>query len=401
MAVNNLTYEDSHAFLMDLYDQATGGSSINTVNTADFTTVAQAVLKTGYDNIISSISQVLGRTIFSVRPYSARFKGLEADAQRWGAITRKINFVDGAIETDQRMSLTNGQSVDPWVVNKPEALELNFYGSTEYMRNVTIFRDQLDAAFQSEAQFNSFISGVMQNVADQLEQIKEAESRGVLINLITGRVAQESVNTETGLVINVLQAYRDETGTVLTPSTMYATANWPDFSRWFFGFLSTLQAKLANRTQMFHTNVTGKEVMRHTPADMLKMYIYKPVLAKIDAEVKSTTFRPEYLKAIDWEGIDFWQTMDAGSEDAVTATPVYLKNDGTLDTAGSAIGVDHVIGVVFDRDACGITTESTWMERSPFNQIGGYWNVTYHLRQRTWLDYSEQSIILIADTTTP
>lgn len=400
MAVNSLTYEDSHAFLMSLYQQATGDASLTGVTTADFTTVAQAVLATGYDNIISSISQVLGRTIFSVRPYSAKFRGLEADAHRWGAITRKINFVDGSLETDLRMSLTNGSSVDPWVVNKPDALETNFYGSTEYQRSVTIFRDQLDAAFQSEGQFNSFISGVMQNIADQLEQVKEAESRGVLINLITGRVAQEAVpNVETGLVINVLQAYRDETGTTLTPTSMYATANWPDFSRWFFGFLETLQRRLANRTEVYHTNVTGKEIMRHTPAEFLKAYIYAPIIAKIDAEVKSTTFRPEYLKAIDWEEVDYWQALD--TPDGVLATPVYMLNDGTLDTAAAPVGVDHVIGVLFDRDACGITTESTWMEATPFNAAGGYYNIFYHFRQRTWMDYTENSIILIADTTTP
>ena len=91
MAVNNLTYEQSYAFLTDLYEQATGKKSdITVTDTGTFTTVAQAVLKTGYDNIINSISQVLAKTIFSVRPYSAKFKGISVDARRWGLVSSYV-----------------------------------------------------------------------------------------------------------------------------------------------------------------------------------------------------------------------------------------------------------------------------------------------------------------------
>jgi isopentenyl phosphate kinase len=102
MAVNNLTFEQSAALLTDLYEQATGQKVFTAVDTATFTTVAQAVLKTGYDTVIESISQVLNRTIFSIRPYTAKFNGIFVDSERWGNITRKINFVDGDVENDER-----------------------------------------------------------------------------------------------------------------------------------------------------------------------------------------------------------------------------------------------------------------------------------------------------------
>ena len=400
MAVNNLTYEDSHAFLNALYAQAVGGDLAN-VNTGDFTTVAQAVLKTGYDNVINSISQVLSRTIFSIRPYSARFKGLEADAERWGAIVRKINFVDGELETDDRLPLNDGQSVDQWRINKPKTVQTNFYGSTEYQRSITIFKDQLDAAFESEGQFNSFISGVLQNIADQLEQVKESESRATLANLITGRQAQEAVNTEKGLVINVLQAYYDETGVQLTPANMFSGTNYAQFVRWFFAYINTLTGRMAERTYKYHTNITGKPIPRHTAPEFLRAYIYKPMLDKIDSEVLSTIFNPEYLKAIDWEPVNFWQSMEDGEEASITATPTYLLNDGTLATAAAPVEMTNVLGVLFDRDAAGITTESTWMQATPMNARGGYYNIFWHFRQRTWNDFTENAIVLVADTVTP
>ena len=176
MAVNELTFEQSSAFLMDLYEQASGKTSpIAVTDTGSFVTVAQATLKCGYDNVINSISQVLGRTIFSVRPYDAKFKGINVNEQRYGAITRKINFIDGALEDDQRLPLEDGGSVDMFTINKPKVLQTNFYGGETFQRHVTIFKDQLDVAFQSYEEFSRFLSGVIQNVMDQLEQIREEE----------------------------------------------------------------------------------------------------------------------------------------------------------------------------------------------------------------------------------
>ena len=295
-------------------------------------------------------------------------------------------------------------------VNKPKVIQTNFYGDTDYQKSITIFRDQLDKAFQSEGQFNSFISGVLQNVSNQLEQIKEAESRGVLINMIAGRAAQEAVpNIESGMMINVLQAYYDETGVQLSPATMFSGTNYPEFVKWLFAFINTLVSRMGNRTALYHTaniGASGSEqvILRHTPPEFMKAYIYKPIMDKIDSQVMSTVFNPEYLKTIDFEGVDFWQSLEPGEEMNVSAWPTYLLNTGLLASADStkdtATAVDNVLGVIFDRDACGITTESTWMEATPFNAAGGYYNLFWHFRLRTWNDFTENFVVLYADTVT-
>lgn len=390
MAVNNLTIEQSYAFLTDLYEQATGAqNTIAVVDTGTFTTVGQAVLKTGYDNIISSISKVLQRTIFSARPYSAKFKGIEVDAERWGAITRKINFIDTPIESDDRMTLTDAASVDPWIVQKPKVLEINFYGQTEYQKHITIFKDQLDAAFQNEAQFGSFISGLMQNIADQLEQVKEAESRGVLANFVTGKMKGDASNC-----INVLQAYYNETGVQLTPETMFNATNYVEFTKWLYSYINTLTDFMAERSEKYHINVANKAVKRHTPANKLKAYMSASVLNKIDSTVLSTVFNPEKLKMIDFEKVTFWQAIDDPMK--VSAKPTYLKPDGTLATESNAVTIPCLLGVLFDEEALGITTASTWMMSTPMNPRGGYSNIFYHFRQQTWNDFTENGVILYA-----
>ena len=66
--VNNMDFVQMSTVLNDLYQQTTGQKAIAITNEAEFISVAQKVLKQGYDPVISAISQVLSRTIFSIRP---------------------------------------------------------------------------------------------------------------------------------------------------------------------------------------------------------------------------------------------------------------------------------------------------------------------------------------------
>lgn len=392
MAVNELSFSQSAAFLTDLYEQATGQKpTISVVDSGSFTTVAQAVLKTGYDTVINSISQVLSRTIFSIRPYTAKFNGIFVDSERWGNITRKINFVDGDVENDDREPLTDGASVDPWVINKPKVLQTNFYGFTKYQRHITIFKDQLDVAFSSPAEFGRFISGVMTNMMNQLEQIKEAEARNCLINFIAGKAAGDAGN-----VINVLQAYKDETGTELTPETMYADANYIPFMKWLYAYINGLTQLIAERTQDFHINVTGKEVMRHTPADKLKAYMSARAMNAIDSIGLPSIFGADRLKMIDFEPVVYWQNIK--DREKIVATPTVLKADGTLEKKAQTT-VENIIGVLFDEEALGITRKSEWMQSTGMNPRGGYENIFYHFSVAMWNDFTENGIVLVAAET--
>lgn len=389
MAVNTLTFEQSAAFLNDLYEQATGQANARSINTGNFVTVAQTVLQTGYDNVINSISQVLGRTIFSVRPYTAKFKGLDVSEQKWGAITRKINFVDGELENDDRMNLVDGQSVDPWRVNKPKILQTNFYGATQYQRSITIFRDQLDAAFNDPAEFGRFISGIMQNVEDQLEQVREAEARACIVNMAAGIAADSE---RSGCYIDVLANYNGATGQTLTVEQIFAPDNFVPFTKWLYSYINTLTRMLSDRSTKFHTNVAGKPVMRHTPADRLKAYMSANFIDNIESVALPSIFGADRMKMIDWEPVTFWQNEKA--QTSIIAKPTYLNYNGELVTATTDVQIPVMVGVLFDEDAMGITRMSTWQAATPFNPRGGYSNIFWHFTQRMWNDFTENAIVL-------
>ena len=112
MAANTLTFTDIAVILNSIVQQATGQTALTPTNTSDFITVAQKGLLAGYDNLMGAISQVLSRTVISNRPYTRKFRGLEADNIRWGNHVRKINYVDRPWQPAGRLPITNGVAVD-------------------------------------------------------------------------------------------------------------------------------------------------------------------------------------------------------------------------------------------------------------------------------------------------
>lgn len=396
MSVNTMTFEQSAAFLTALYEEATGQQPVLQVaDTKTFTTVGTTLLQGGLDPIISGLCQVMDRTIFAMRTYDKRFEDLTWDEIRWGAVTRKISFIDTALDsTDDRLSLIDGQSIDPYTVKKPKVIQMMYYGNTVYQDSITIFRDQLDSALRDANEFGRFISGLMTNISNKHKQIEEAEARGMLANFITAKALADPDNA-----INVLQAYYDETGVVLTPDVMFKLGNYSDFTRWLAGFLETLVDKLGERSIKYHMNVTGSEVMRFTRGYDLKKYISANVANYLNTMVSSGLYNPDRLGVIT-EGmrkVTFWQNLD--NPYSVQARPAYIDvSDGEIINATDPVQVDNIIGVLFDRDALGMVKRSTWSAATPFNPKGGYYNIFWHWTQQTVNSFDENFILLYAGT---
>ena len=210
---------------------------------------------------------------------------------------------------------------------------------------------------------------------------------------MTGKYLADSDNC-----INVLQAYYDETGTSLTPATMFNVSNYTEFTRWLAGYMTTLADKLAERTEKYHMNVTGKELKRFTDNADLRKYISANVANYLDTAVASGLYNPDRLSVITngMRKMTFWQNID--NPYSVLATPSYLDvSDGSIVEALSAVQIDNIIGVLFDRDALGMVKRSTWSAATPFNAKGGYYNIFWHWTQQTYNDFTENFILLYAD----
>lgn len=388
MSVNTMAFEDAAAILNNIRKQVTGETGITPINETDFISVANTVLQAGYDPIMGAITQMMSRTIFSIRPYNRKFGGIKMDSEQWGAIVRKLAIADQDWETSAQFNLVDGQSIDHYEVKKPNVLQLNFYGANTFSKHVTIFKDQLDNAFSGSSEFGRFMAMVTQNVSDMIEQNHESIARMTIANFVGAKVSQSNS------VIHLLTEYNTETGQTLTAKTVYAPDNFEPFCKWMFARIATLTSLMTERSEEFQINVTGKAIKRHTPYAMQKVFLYAPIMNQLKARVLSGTFHPKFIDYADVEEVNFWQSIDTPM--SLSVTPVYMKADGTY-AAASAQSITNLVGVIFDKEALGYTMINETAAVTPLNASGLYWNQFWHETSRWFNDQSEKGIVLLLD----
>lgn len=395
---NDLSFDQLSTVLTEITNQATGVNNITPLDTGSFVSVAQMALKTGYDPLTTAISQVLSKTIFSVRPYTRKFKGLNVSNQRYGNHVRKLLTIDKPFEDDDRFKLADGESIDQYRVNKPKVLQTNFYGAEIYQKSLTIFKDQLDCAFSSPDEFASFISMIMQNASDMIEQAHEETARATINNLISGIYTMEGTSGDVAAKangdrrsINLLVLYNQMNGSALKVEDVFKAANFEGFVKFAFSTINTIADLMTDRNTLFSSQLTDYTVIRHTPKDRMKFYLYTDLVNKINSEVYSTVFNPDFLKLVDFERVNFWQS--ALNPSTINTKPSVLKKDGTVVLAGTPTNISNVFGVLFDEEAAGYTTVNEWSQPSPFNARGGYYNQFWHFTDRYWNDFTENAVI--------
>ena len=375
--------------LNDIISQATGKTAIGAIND-NFVSVATAALGIAPDDLLNAISQVISRTIFSIRPYNRKFAGLFVDNMKWGNHVRKINIGDKDWEQNVSYDLTDGQSIDADIVSKPDILQTNFYGQCVYSKHYTIFRDQLNIALQNADEFQRFYTMLVQNTMDMIEQCHENTARATICNFIGGKVKSDTSN-----VIHLVTEYNGVTGLELNSETVKKPENFVPFYKWAFSRIKTISGLMTERSLQYHINITSHNIMRHTPVQNQRLYLYTPEMNNVESTIFSSVFNEQYLKMMDYEGVNFWQSIQTPMGINVRARYMLPTGDITTDSEGTE--TSNILGVLMDEEAAGITTYGARTATTPYNARGEYMNVWWHFNDRYWNDFTENAVVFLLD----
>lgn len=392
---NTLTPRDVYTLMNNIAAQATGQTSISVVDTSTFVSVGETLLRTAAENTLNAISTVLADTIFSVRPYRGKLESLRVSQRRWGAQVRKIVNLYSATEASEDWNtdlnatqLADGNSIDMYKIASPKALQLNFYGTAVLQKHVTMYRDQLALAFSSEQEFIRFIDSVMTEFNNEIELVNENKSRLTLINFMLG--IHDMGLTEIDLVA---EYNTDFNGTYTRDDLLTTQAD--SFMKYVAAKIKIYSELLTDMSANNHAQITGyNPILRHTPKERQKMIMYNPVFIQAESEVYSGLFNPQYLDIGDFEGVNFWQSQDTPT--TITGTPNILDTSTGQSATGTAnIGIDYVLGILFDEEAVGVMPQFDYSSTTPFNSAGGYYNNFMHWRFNSYNDFTENAVLFV------
>ena len=412
-----LTQVDIHALMNELVKEATGQeSTVNVVDASSFASAAEMVLATGTENVLNSLSLVLGRTFMAVRPYDAKFRLINAlDTGVFSHRMRKISFYakdalpsgdwNTNLNTNLAPGFTNGQnpdgSGDPqstksmWEQNPPIPLECIFSGSDVWQDSLTRYEYQIQQAFKSEDEFGQFVAGVMTEKANDIESQKEAFNRLAVLQHMGMIYDMQASGTQ---AVNLTYEFNQEFGTNYTTAQL-TTTYVEDFLKFMTARIKLDSKKMTNRSKKWHWSpaktVSGVSysLLRHTPKDKQKLFLYSPLIAKMESYVFPSIFNPEYLKIENYEGVDFWQNEAHPSAINVTPAIPNVASPTSGQLKGDAVNLDMVVGLLFDEDGLMIDYQLEAARTTPVEARKGFMNTWWTFAKNVISDATENAVL--------
>jgi len=413
-----LTVTDAHAIVNAVSRQMFGlDATVQAVDASTFVSVGEKILAAGTENVLNALSLVIGRTLIAVRPYEAKLRLINAlDSGVFSNRVRKISYLTrpaqptGASNTDLFDNLvdgyTNGQNTQAspdstksmWEQNQPKPIERNFAGSSEWQESTTVYENQLQVAFSSEADFIRFLEGVMTVKANDIEQHKEAFNRVGLLNLIAGTIAMDTAGTVEGSVINMTELFNQAYGTAYTSAQLLSTYI-VEFTQFFVSTVKTVLEELTHNSAKYHYNYAQANsdlvLLRHTPMRDMRFMMISDLWHKVEAMVKPQIFNTEYLDIGNFESILYWQNINEPY--AINVKPAWPDFTGTGEQTAAPVATEEpmVIGVIFDRDALMTDFQLDTALSTPVEARKHYRNIWWTFRRNLICDFTENHIVFV------
>lgn len=302
---------------------------------------------TEIDNYVKSLVNRVGKTVFVNRKYSGKVPSVLMDSWEFGSVLQKISADLPNATENESWELENGTSYDPNIFYKP-TVSAKFYNSKITFEVPLSFTEkQVKESFNSASELNAFIS-MLYNAVEKSMTVK---TDALIMRTINNMIAQTVDGDTTGVrAVNLLSKYNTLKGlsgaNVLKANKALTD---PDFLKYASMQIALYADRLGTMSTLF--NQGGKE--RFTPKDMLHIVLLSDYAQSTKTYLESDTFNDELVKLPTAETVPYWQGSGTSFEFAKTSkidVKIRTSNGGTKD-----VSVSGVIGVMFDRDALGVS----------------------------------------------
>ncbi len=337
------------------------------------------------ENYVKSLVDHIGKVVFVNRVYSGSIPSVLMDGWEFGSVLEKIQCDTPKATENESWELEDGQTYEENIFYKP-SVSVKFYNDrVTFEVPISITDKQVKSAFSSATQLNSFMSMIL-NAVDRSLTIKiDSLVRKTICNFIgetlkDSEITSSNASTKsTTKAVNLLKLYNDENGTTLTKAKALTDEK---FMRFASMKMSMYKSRLRTLSTLF--NIGKKE--RFTSDDLLHFVMLDEFEKRANVAMMSDTFHNEYVALPNHETIAFWQGSGTDFEFASTSK-IDIKT-----SSGTSIALDGIVGVMFDRDALGVSNTDRYAT-SKYNAKAEFTNFWYKYFAGYFNDFNENFVV--------
>lgn len=336
-----------YSLVNDITSEITGKTDLVKEDLTNIVDVGKELFSiSDVDNYVKSLVNRVGKTIFVNRKYSGKIPSVVMDSWEFGSILQKISADLPNATENESWELENGASYDPNVFYKP-TVSAKFYNSKITFEVPLSFTEkQVKESFNSASELNAFIS-MLYNAVEKSMTVK---TDSLVMRTINNMIAQ-TYNTDNAGVraVNLLAGYNTIKGG--TPLTVDKALTDTDFLKYASMQVALYADRLGTMSTLF--NAGGKE--RFTPRDMLHIVLLSDFAQSTKTYLESDTFNKELVELPKYETVPYWQGSGNSFEFSKVSKINVTISDETATGGKKDIEISGILGVMFDRDALGVS----------------------------------------------
>lgn len=338
------------------------------------------------DNYVKSLVNHIGKVIFVNRPYSGSVPSVLMDGWEYGSVMEKVQADLPNATENESWELTDGTSYDPNIFYQPKVSAEFFNKKVTFEVPMSFTEKQVKESFSNAEQLNGFMS-MLYNAVDRAMTVK---IDGLIMRTINNMIAStvysdygaDGIATKSGIkAVNLLYLYNQKFKTELTPEQSITT---PEFIRFASYIIGMYEDRMTRMNTLF--NIGGKE--RFTPSDLQRVVLLSDFAKSAGVYLYDSNgqLNTSNIKLPDADIVPYWQ----GSGKSYNFNDVSTINVKTGNN--NDVTVSGVLGVIFDRDALGVTNLDRRVTTN-YNPKAEFFSNWYKFDCGTFNSQNEQAVV--------
>ena len=337
------------------------------------------------DNFVKKLVDRVGKTVFNDRLYQGSAPSVLMDAWEYGSVVEKIDSDLPKVEENDSWKLEDGKSYDQDIFYQPKVSAKFFNSKTTFDIPMSFTKMQVESAFSSPNELNSFISMLMVKTQNAMT----VNLDGLIMKTINNFTANV-VNAKKGMqVVNLLDLYNKTAQTKVTVDNALTS---PDFIKFANLMINTYRDRLTKMSTLF--NEAG--LNKFTPVDNQHLVILSDLASASKVYLESDTYNQDNVKINNYDTVPYWQGSGTTYNFKDTSKIDVAIKDGTQTKEVIQSGI---LGVLFDTSALGVSCQNPRTTTAVNARAEFYTNFNKY-DAMYFNDLNENFIVfMIADTT--
>lgn len=380
------TVTQVYTLVNNVAKMALGQEAISVCDVSSLVALGDTVLSSdkNTDVFMNTLVDRIGRTVFSVRNYTASYPDVVKHPFEFGCIVQKIYVDLPESKVNNAWEIGKNEYVPTYApVVKPTVKQKLFNGISTWEIDITIPDDILKTAFTNATAMAVMVQAIFTAIDNKMELDLEN-----MVNLTRASfIARKIKGGKPCGAINLLKEYNTETNASLTVSSCLRN---PDFLKWASMNISLWLNRMSRMSTLFNE----ESYKRHTPKDDLVFTVLDNFASATSAFLESDTYHNELVKLPRYNTVPYWQGSGV-DYDFESVSKINVKLNATDEEATTYTGV---IAVAYDYEALGVTLNNK-RETTERNNKDEYTNYYKKANMGYFNDMSENGIVFyIANT---